>query len=276
MKIKPIRPKKSHTNAKKTSPDNGSGSKNSVERVNRTVYLTVAVLLIVLAVAVAMTSAANKSKRGSITTEDPAHTSVPAPDTTPSPDAVNTQPEDTQQNNRPTPDNTDAVVPDNTEKVPVVESLPTLSLPVGGSLGKEHDPTIQVFSDTLGEWRVHLGVDIMTEANAPVCAGADGKIISIDEDPLYGTCVSVEHSAGAVTIYKNLSKVIPDGIKVGKNVKSGQLIGSVGDGCVIELADEPHLHLEMTVNGEQVNPLEYFSAGALATLKQATDTSYEG
>ncbi|MCQ2354588.1 MAG: M23 family metallopeptidase [Clostridia bacterium] len=271
MKIKPIRPKKSRTISKKPEKSNVIGSKNSVERVNRTVYLTVAVLLVVLAVAVAMTSAANKSKRGAVTTDNGAETSVPAAGTSP----TETITPNSGRDEGTAPVTTQASTPD-TEKVPVIETVPLLSLPASGSLGTGHDPTIQVFSDTLGEWRVHLGIDIMTEAGAPVCAAADGKIISVTDEPLYGTCVAVEHSGGAVTVYKNLSDTVPDGIKTGKTVKSGQLIGSVGEGCVMELSEDPHLHFEMTVNGEPVNPLEYFSSGALSTLKTASDTAYEG
>ena len=51
------------------------------------------------------------------------------------------------------------------------------------------------------------------------------------------------------------------------------MIGTVGDSAMVELAEEPHLHLEMTVGGIQVDPTEYFSEDAMATLKE--DTNYE-
>ena len=275
MKIKPIRLKKSGNS--KQSKENGGGQNgkrvNSAERVNRTVYVTVAVLLIVLSVAIAMTSAANKTRRNAPTTTSGNDTALtpgtneetlaPTPDTTSAPSVTGAP-------------HTDVLVPSGTDNVPVVEEIPTLSLPVNGKVSREHDPTVQVFSPTLEEWRVHLGIDIMTETGAPVCAAADGKIKSVTDDPLFGTCVEIEHSAGAVTVYKNLSDALPEGIKAGKTVRAGQLIGAVGDGGVIELADEPHLHFEMTVNGESVNPMDYFSATDVNSLKTAADTAYEG
>ena len=280
MKIKPIRFKKSGTSKqdKDRDKDKEKGNVQNVrrsgnaDRVNRTVYVTVAVLLIVLSVAIAMTSAANKTKRNtpsdtsekstglSPRTED--QTVSPAPDTTSAP-AVTGAP------------HTDVIVPAVTDNVPVVEEIPTLSLPVNGKITREHDPSVQVFSPTLEEWRVHLGIDIMAEVGSPVCAAADGKIKSVTEDAMYGTCIEIEHTAGAVTVYKNLSDTLPDGIKAGKAVRAGQLIGAVGDGCIVELADEPHLHFEMTVNGEQVDPMEYFSAADAASLKIAADSYYE-
>ena len=88
-----------------------------------------------------------------------------------------------------------------------------------------------------------------------------------------GRCLAVKHSGDAYTIYKNLVAEHPDGIVVGATVKAGDVIGTVGDSAMVELAEEPHLHLEMTVGGIQVDPTEYLSEDAMATLKE--DTNYE-
>ena len=56
-------------------------------------------------------------------------------------------------------------------------------------------------------------------------------------------------------------------------VEAGQLIGSVGDTAMIEIAEEPHLHMEMTVKGLQVDPLDYFSQEVLNALTE--DSIYE-
>ena len=63
------------------------------------------------------------------------------------------------------------------------------------------------------------------------------------------------------------------GIEQGKTVSVGQQIGTVGKSAIAELADEPHLHLEMTVNGLAVDPRDYFSAEAKDSL--ANGTNYE-
>ena len=151
--------------------------------------------------------------------------------------------------------------------------LPSFSLPVSGKLFKAHDSEMQVYSSTMEDYRVHLGVDILATEGAPVYAAADGKVIQIWEDVLMGQCMAVQHNGNAVTIYKNLAAELPTGIKEGASIKSGQQIASVGSSAMIEIADEPHLHFEMTLEGLSVDPLEYFSSNDLQTLK--SDTSFE-
>ena len=150
--------------------------------------------------------------------------------------------------------------------------LPTFSLPVSGVVQKKHDPTLQVFSNTMNDYRVHLGVDIVTEAAAPVYAAADGKIEKMWEDTLMGYCIAIKHGGASYTIYKNLAKELPDGIAEGVTVRAGQLIASVGESAMIEVADEPHLHFEMTVSDLSVDPLKYFDEQALSSL--GIDASY--
>lgn len=230
-------------------------------KVSRAIYIGLVVLLVAVAVVVGLTAAANR-KKGEV--KDP-------------PSQVTTQrPADTTK----VPDNTGTTAPDNSvalpndEETPVVSTVPTLSLPVSGVLGRTHDAKVQVFSPTMNDYRVHLGVDIATEPDSPVYSAADGKIQKIWKDPLMGYSVAIEHSGNAVTIYKNLSETLADGIFEGANVKAGRQIGTVGESAMIEIADEPHLHLEMTVGGLQVDPLEYFSASDLKKLEK--DTAYEG
>ena len=145
-------------------------------------------------------------------------------------------------------------------------------LPVSGSLLKKHDAELQVYSTTMDDYRVHIGVDIVTEANAPVYSAADGTVSKIWKDPMMGYCIAVKHSGNSYTIYKNLSETLPDGIKEGSSVRSGQLIASVGESAMLEVAEEPHLHFEMTVADLAVDPLEYFNEASLKSL--SIDASY--
>jgi murein DD-endopeptidase MepM/ murein hydrolase activator NlpD len=190
-------------------------------------------------------------------------TAAPAPETT-SPPAETQSPADTHASG------------DEDTDLPVAADIPTLSIPAEGTLGKEHDPTVQVFSNTLGEWRVHLGIDIMTETAAPVYAAAKGKIKQIADDPLWGKCIWIEHDGDAVSVYRGLADTLAEGVKVGAKVSEGTLLGAVGEGGVLELADEPHLHFEMKIKGADVDPIEYFSKSALETLSAIKDTAYEG
>lgn len=273
MKFNPFRSKLIKKQSKlariKSAGEKAPDKNESAERVNRTVYLTVAVLLIVLAVAVAMTSAANKARkaRAEDTTEEV--TNAPA-DTSRTPETDKREPEQTAR-----PEDTSGKDSPESTQLPVASQLPTLSLPAEGLLGNEHDPSVQVFSNTLGEWRVHLGIDIMTDAAAPVYAAAKGKIKQIADDPMWGKCIWIEHDGDAVSIYRGLADTLADGIEVGAKVNEDTVLGAVGEGGVLELADEPHLHFEMKVKGADVDPLEYFSKSALEALTKAVASTYE-
>ena len=124
------------------------------------------------------------------------------------------------------------------------------------------------------DYRVHLGIDITTEDNAPVSAAADGTVSQIWEDALMGQCIAIKHDGDAYSIYKNLSSTLPENISEGASVKAGDLIGYVGMSAMVEIADGYHLHFEITVGGLQVDPVDYFDDSALVSL--SVDTSYEG
>ena len=226
-------------------------------RANRAAIITSVILIAAIAVIISVTVANNRSKQNDEPIAKPSTTqkgevTTKAPTTTAAPE---TEP------------------PAATSPRPVEDKLPSFSLPVSGVLSKKHSVDTQVFSPTLGEYRVHLGIDIATEEAAPVCAMAAGTVAQIWEDPMMGWSLALSHTGDAVTVYKNLSKQFAEGIAVGAEVEAGQLLGSVGDTAMIEIAEEPHLHVEMTVKGLQVDPLEYFSKDVLSALTE--DSIYE-
>lgn len=130
--------------------------------------------------------------------------------------------------------------------------------PVSGSIMKSHSVETPVFSQTLGDWRVHTGIDIAAEIGADVKAVAGGKVTAVRNDHFMGKTVEVTHNGGIVSVYSNLSN---DGltVKVGDTVSAGDKLGVVGDTSLTELADESHLHFEILVSGVSVNPLDYIS-----------------
>lgn len=132
----------------------------------------------------------------------------------------------------------------------------TLTMPVDGTVIKEHDLLNAVYSATMNDYRVHCGIDIETELGTDVVCVADGVVKEVGNDPFMGTTVTIDHGDGLISVYKNLSPELADGIKVGKEIAEGSVIGSVGESAIIEIADEPHLHLELTLNGEPIDPSE--------------------
>jgi murein DD-endopeptidase MepM/ murein hydrolase activator NlpD len=134
----------------------------------------------------------------------------------------------------------------------------TMVSPVVGRITKGHSLDMPVFSNTLNEWRVHTGIDISADDGAKVYASAGGVVTKVYSDPFLGKTVEIDHGNDVVSIYSNLSA---EGIAVkeGDAISSGALIGLVGDTSISELADEPHLHFAVKVNGVSVNPLDYIS-----------------
>ncbi len=232
---------------------------------SRVIYITVVTLLLAAAVLVTAAAIANRAKKNQTPgAQLPPDNSQDGTQATPPADDGNTTP---PANDTAKPD--DSKLGDSTQTA----SVPELSLPVSGSISKGHDAAIQVFSPTTGDYRIHLGVDMITEEDAPVLAAADGVISRIWDDALMGKCLAISHSGDCYTIYKNLDNALPEDIVVGASVTAGQQIGSVGETATLELAEEPHLHMEMTVKGLAVDPRDYFSQQALAALGK--DESHE-
>ncbi len=143
------------------------------------------------------------------------------------------------------------------------EELPTFVNPTGGVILQAYSMEVPVFSITMNDYRTHDGVDISVGAGEAVCAAADGVIQEIWDDPMMGKCLSVSHAGGALSTYANLSEELPAGITAGTSVKAGDVIGAAGESALAEIAQEPHLHFALEVDGVCVDPAAYidFSTG---------------
>lgn len=238
-------------------PKNQFFAKMKNDRGARAIAVTVLVLLALLSAIIVTTVIANRRMKDTANLPDDPAGEEPAGVIDPKPDDK--------------PPQTDEPKPDSGKET---DAAPThFILPVSGVLTKKHDADLQVASGTMGDYRVHLGIDIGTVAGASVAAMADGVIAQIWDDRSMGKCVAVKHGGEIYTIYKNLAETLPEQIAVGVNVKAGDVIGTVGETAAVEIAEEPHLHLEMTAKGVQVDPTKYLDADALATLNE--DTNYE-
>lgn len=131
----------------------------------------------------------------------------------------------------------------------------TFSAPLSGEVMKGYSGDVPVFSETLGDFRIHTGVDISAEVGDTVKAAASGTVKRVYYDPLFGQTVEISHEGGVVTKYSNLDKNVP--VKEGDGVKGGDTVGTVGDTSLSELAEEAHLHFEVTVGGSITDPIEF-------------------
>ena len=143
---------------------------------------------------------------------------------------------------------------------PVAAQPDKLICPVsGGVLAKGFSADVPVWSMTMEDYRVHSGIDIQADAGTPVMACANGTITDVKADPMMGQTITVSHTAGWISVYKNLQTKLPENIKVGANVSAGETIGYVGDTALVEISDSPHLHFEFISDEAAIDPLTFFS-----------------
>lgn len=217
------------------------------EKQARILYLAVVGVLVISALIIGLVAALGQSE---------------------TPDPGNKPP--VEENPTPTPGDDEG----KTDTTPKEEPVSSYLAPASGAVSKAHDDSLPVYSITMNDFRVHQGVDIAVEAGADVFATARGTISSIYTDPLMGECIALDHGNGVVSIYKNLSKDFAAGITEGAKVTAGQKLGTVGESALIESAEEPHLHFEMTYEGKNVDPLTYISEES-KQVSLGDDTAYE-
>lgn len=102
----------------------------------------------------------------------------------------------------------------------------------------------------LGYTRMHKGLDFATATGTPVMAAGQGFVEMAGWNGAYGKYVRIRHNDGYSTAYAHLSG-FGKGIRKGMRVRQGQTIGFTGS---TGRSTGPHLHYEILVNGEQVNP----------------------
>ncbi len=97
------------------------------------------------------------------------------------------------------------------------------------------------------------GIDYTSEETFDVISVLDGTVSDVKKDDLLGNCVEIKHNNNYTTMYQSLSEV---NVNKGDTVVAGQLIGKSGNNTIDKEVGN-HLHFEMYINGEVVNPLDY-------------------
>lgn len=100
---------------------------------------------------------------------------------------------------------------------------------------------------------MHWGIDIAAPVGTFVYALADGEVIMARGNGKAGNEIKIDHGNGLQTRFLHMDKRT---IKVGSKVRTGQVIGTVGDTGRVT---GPHLHFEVKVNGRTVNPTTIFN-----------------
>ncbi len=142
-----------------------------------------------------------------------------------------------------------------TEEATTQNNLPysgNFILPMGTQIVKDYSNGEMVKSNTMGDWRVHNGVDFGGSAGNTVSAVADGTVIKVYTDSFWGTVAEVDHGNGMIVRYCGLrdSSCAPQG----SEIRQGEKVGILGH-IPVETADGEHLHLEVLIDGKYVDPL---------------------
>lgn len=144
------------------------------------------------------------------------------------------------------------------DDTPVMAEPPRLVVePLKGEVLMAFSMDQLVYSPTLADWRTHDGVDISAKPGAPVLAATAGTVSSVEDDPLMGTTVVIDHEGGYTTTYANLQA--KPTVQPGDLVTAGQIIGAVGTTASAEAAQSPHLHFSVARDGEAVDPGEFLN-----------------
>ncbi len=103
----------------------------------------------------------------------------------------------------------------------------------------------------LGYYKLHTGVDIGAPEGASIVAADSGTVISAGWQGGYGNCVIIDHGSGMSTLYAHQSEIL---VSEGQSVRQGETIGLVGS---TGYSTGAHLHFEVRVNGDPVDPMGY-------------------
>ena len=129
--------------------------------------------------------------------------------------------------------------------LPSINGIKLAVTPIEGRITSRYGVSSNIRKST------HTGLDISAVKGTDIKVVADGTVISAGYSGSYGYLVKVDHGNGVETWYAHTNKMY---VKKGDTVKAGDVIAAVGS---TGNSTGPHLHLEIRVNGEHVNPQDY-------------------
>jgi murein DD-endopeptidase MepM/ murein hydrolase activator NlpD len=136
---------------------------------------------------------------------------------------------------------------------PVTVALPfRRPLPGDDSTTSNFGPRSDPFT---GQTAMHSGMDFRGETGTPVQAAGSGRVVIADVAGGYGNMVELDHGHGVTTRYAHLSAFQ---VSQGQIVAAGQIVGLLGS---TGRSTGPHLHYEIRINGEAIDPARFLQNG---------------
>lgn len=130
--------------------------------------------------------------------------------------------------------------------MPIVNGIRLAYMPVtGGTISSRYGAISSIRS------QAHTGLDIACPAGTPIKVTSDGTVVAAAYSGSYGNLIKVDHGNGLQTWYAHTSKMY---VTPGQQVKAGEIIGAVGS---TGNSTGAHLHLEIRINGQAINPQKY-------------------
>lgn len=129
--------------------------------------------------------------------------------------------------------------------LPTINGIKLAVTPIEGRITSRYGASSSIRKST------HTGLDISAVTGTDIKVVADGTVISAKYNGAYGYLVKVDHGNGVETWYAHTSKMY---VKKGDTVKAGDVIAAVGS---TGNSTGPHLHLEIRLNGEHLDPQDY-------------------
>lgn len=126
-----------------------------------------------------------------------------------------------------------------------INGIKLATLPVTGTISSRYGVSSRIRKSN------HTGLDIAATTGTPIKVMADGVVTNASYSGSYGKLIKVDHGNGVETWYAHTSKMY---VKKGQEVKAGDEIATVGS---TGNSTGPHLHLEIRLNGEHINPQKY-------------------
>ena len=131
------------------------------------------------------------------------------------------------------------------DKIPNINGIKLAVQPISGTITSRYGVSSRIRKST------HTGLDIAASSGTPIKVMAEGTVSCASYQGSYGKLVKINHGNGVETWYGHTSKMY---VKVGQKVNAGDVIASVGS---TGNSTGPHLHLEIRLNGNHVNPQKY-------------------